>query len=127
MEEAVRIFAIVNCVVIGLSHAVAPRAWARYFAWLCSKGDAGVFAFAGTTLAFGSLIVAFHNVWHGLPLVVTLLGWAQVLKATVYFCFPAFGLKQLGRITEGNSRLLVWPGAALVLFSVLLAWRFWGG
>jgi hypothetical protein len=27
-------------------------------------------------LWFGTIIVAFHNVWSGLAMVVTLLGWA---------------------------------------------------
>ncbi len=36
----------------------------------------------------GTLIVAFHNVWSGFPMAVTLLGWSMVLKATVTFVSP---------------------------------------
>jgi hypothetical protein len=125
MERAVHVFVLVNLLVIGLSHVLAPVAWARFFGWLRGKGEAGVFIVAGMSLSFGSIIVAFHNVWHGLPLVVTLLGWAQVLKGAIYYCFPAFGLKQLARVREDNARILVAPGAVFFGLALLLAWGLW--
>ena len=67
MERAIQIFAVVNLVVIGLSHVAQPRAWAEFFVALREKGDRGVFVVGFMSLAFGSLIVAFHNVWSGLP------------------------------------------------------------
>lgn len=127
MERAIHVFVLVNTLVIGLSHVLAPLAWARFFGWLRSKGEAGVFVLAGLSLTFGSIIVAFHSVWHGWPLLVTLLGWAQVLKGAIYYCFPAFGLKQLARVREDNARILVVPGGGFVVFSLLLAWGLWGG
>jgi len=127
MERAIQVFVLVNVLVIGFSHITAPMAWARFFGWLRSKGEAGVFVVAGMSLTFGSIIVAFHDVWSGLPLVVTLLGWAQVLKGAIYYCFPSFGLKQLGRVREDNARILVAPGAVFVVLGLLLAWGLWGG
>ncbi len=126
MDKAVQVFVVINFLVIGLSHILAPRAWVAFFAWLRSKGEAGVFVVAFLCLWFGSLIVAFHPVWSGWPLMVTLLGWAQVLKGVIYFCFPAFGLKMIGRVTEENQRLFVYGGVASVGLATLLAWRLWG-
>ena len=34
MERAIEIYAIINLAVIGLSHAIAPRAWVQFFAVL---------------------------------------------------------------------------------------------
>lgn len=59
------------------------------------RGDPGVFAVAVLNLIFGSIVVAFHNVWTGIPLVLTALGWANVVKALVYFVFPAVGLRSV--------------------------------
>jgi hypothetical protein len=61
MERAVQIYAIVNFVVIGVSHVLRPRAWADFFVILRERGEAGVFAVALLNLVFGSIIVAFHT------------------------------------------------------------------
>jgi len=63
--------------VIGLSHVAQPRAWVEFFVWLRGKGHAGVFVNGFLSLGFGSFIVAFHNVWNGLPVILTLLGWGK--------------------------------------------------
>lgn len=125
MESAIQIFAIVNFVVIGLSHALRPKVWADFFAILVKQGEAGVFAAAFLSLSFGSLIVAFHNVWTGIPLVLTLLGWAQVAKALIYFAFPAFGLRKMQIPTGERAHLFVAPGLAFLGLAALLGYHLW--
>ena len=80
MQNAVELFAIVNFLIIGISHILAPRAWASFFDLLRQKGEPGVFVVAFLSLNFGSIIVAFHNVWSGVAMVLAIPGWAQVLK-----------------------------------------------
>jgi len=46
--------------------------------WLRGIGRCGVFIEGLFTLNCGALVVAFHNVWTGLPVVVTLIGWGMV-------------------------------------------------
>lgn len=123
MERAVEIYAIVNLLIIGLSHAVAPRAWLHFFSVLRQSGEAGVFATAFLNLVFGSIIVAFHNVWTGIPLVLTLLGWANVIKALLYFAFPAWGLRKIGIPTEARAKIFVAPGLAFIAVAGLLAYH----
>ncbi|MFN2563748.1 MAG: hypothetical protein ABR499_01885 [Gemmatimonadaceae bacterium] len=65
-ERAIELYAAVNFLVIGLSHLLQPRAWVDFFVWLRTKGHTGVFLNGMLSLAFGSIIVAFHNVWAGL-------------------------------------------------------------
>jgi hypothetical protein len=123
MEQAIQIFAIINLAVVGLSHIVQPRAWAEFFVGLREKGHAGVFVVGFMSLYFGSLIVAFHNVWYGLPIVLTILGWAQVLKGFLYFTFPAYGLKKLGFVSMERSRMFIAPGIALLIMAGLLGFH----
>lgn len=125
MERAVQIFALINFLVIGLSHVLRPRAWADFFAWLSGRGEAGVFANAFLSLGFGSIIVAFHNVWSGIPLVLTLIGWAQVAKALIYFTFPAFGLRKMRIPSRKEPRLFVYPGIGFLLLAALLGYHLW--
>jgi len=114
MERAVLVFATVQLLVIGLSHVLQPRAWAEFFILLREKGTAGVFATAFLSLSFGSIILAFHRVWHGIPLVLTLLGIAQVVKAALYFYFPRYGLKSLQRVSL--ERAWEFQAASIVAF-----------
>lgn len=125
MERATEIFAVVQLGTVRLSHILAPRAWVAFFTWLREKGEAGVLAVAFLSLGFGSLIVAFHPVWTGLPLVLTLLGWAQVLKALVYFLFPRVGLKGMARVSPERTRAFVVAGLLLLLLAGLLAFHLW--
>ena len=120
LATAVQIFAIIHFTVIGLSHVVAHRAWAEYFILLRDKGNAGVFVVAFMSLGFGSIVAAFHWVWSGVPLVLTLFGWAQVLKGLLYFSFPAFGLRKLEMVSLERSRMFAVPGVALLVVAGLL-------
>src|SRR5215213_11691199 len=110
MEHAVQIYAIVNLTVIGISHVVRPRVWVDFFVVLRERGEAGVFAVAILNLVFGSIIVAFHNVWSGIPVVLTLLGWANVVKALMYFVFPAVGLRRFKFLSHERGNLIVVGG-----------------
>ena len=126
METAIQVFAAVNLAVIGISHVVRPRAWVTFFEWLRGEGEAGVFATAFLSLGFGSIIVAFHNVWSGIPMVLTLLGWAQVLKALIYFTWPSYGLKKLQRVTKERAQLFIPPGIAFLAVAALLLYSLAG-
>ncbi len=123
LERAVEVFVLINFAVIGISHVVAPRAWGEYFQRLHAKGESGVFDYAFICLSFGSIVAALHPVWRGLPLVVTLFGWAQVTKGALYFVFPGFGLKQLKRVGPETSHLFRWPCAVFIMLAALLGWH----
>ena len=121
MERAIEIFAAVQCSILALSHIFQPHVWVDFFVWLRSKGHAGVFANGMLSLWFGGLIVAFHNVWEGLPIVLTLLGWSQVIKAFVAFVLPNLSMKGLTRVSHERASEFVYAG----LFLLGLAGIFW--
>jgi hypothetical protein len=79
------------------------------------------------TLLFGSLIVSFHNVWSGIPLLLTLYGWALVLKAAVYLVAPKLGLTALNRITPERVRIFIVPGIFMLVLAALIAFHLAGG
>lgn len=121
MEQAIQVFAIVQFAVIGISHIVQPHVWVDFFVRLRERGKAGVVAVGFLSLIFGSIVVAFHNVWTGIPIVLTLIGWAQVLKAMIYFTFPAFGLRKLQIPSHERAYLFIIPGVIFVVLAILLA------
>ena len=122
IERMVELFAIIHLGTMGLSHILAPKAWARYFMWLASKEEAGVFVVGFMSLGFGSIIAAFHQVWSGIPLILTLLGWAQVLKALIYFCFPRYGLHKLRWVSVERARMFIYAGAVLLALAGVLTY-----
>ena len=122
MEASVEMLAAVGFIVIGLSHMAQPRAWVEFFIAVRGQGRTGSFINAFIHFPLGAIIVAFHNVWSGLPLVLTLVGWGLVLKSLLYFTLPDFGLKHgLGTVTVERARGFVVAGVFAVGLGALCA------
>ena len=123
METSVEKLTALFFFVTGLSHIFQPRIWVRFFIMLREKGEVGSFLNALVHFPLGAFIVAFHNVWHGIPaIVVTVIGWGLVIKSTIYFVFPRQGIRMLGTISMERS----WQFVAAGVFSMALAvWIFW--
>jgi hypothetical protein len=114
MQRAAQVFAAANFIVIGLSHIVQPRAWVEFFVMLRAKGRAGVFANGMLSLMVGSIIVAFHNVWTGLPIVLTVVGWGQLLKAVINLTMPGIGARSLARVSDERANEFILAGIVLL-------------
>ena len=120
MEKPTELLAAICFLVIALSNIAQPQAWLDFFIWLRGKGRAGVFAVAFLSLPFGAFIVAFHNVWTGLPVVLTLIGWAQVSKGALYLIAPQVGLRTLARLTPERAWMIVAGGFVFLCLSAVL-------
>lgn len=118
--RGIELLAALHCGAVGVSHVLQHQAWAQLFAVLRGRGRGGVLIIGAFSLAFGSLIVSFHPVWRGIPALLTVFGWIQVVKGAVYLCFPSVGLQRLDLISPERSRGFVWPGVFLITLSVLL-------
>lgn len=71
---------------------------------------------------FGAFVVAFHNVWHGPEVVLTLIGWAQVLKGIGRFVAPQIGLQVMKRVTPERAWHFQVGGVFALLVSGFLWW-----
>ena len=74
MEVGIERLAALAFIVTGLSHIAAPRAWTRFFIIMRDQGEAAGLLNAYVHMPLGLLIVAFHPVWSGPGLLVTLVG-----------------------------------------------------
>ena len=79
------------------------------------------------SLGFGSVVVAFHNVWSGLPLVLTIVGCLYLVKACLCFLLPETQMRTLGRVSHARAWELRLPGVAFVGLGALLAYSLWLG
>jgi hypothetical protein len=121
MARSIEVFALLSLVVVALSHIFRPTAWAAYFDLLRRQGAAGVMVNGMMALSFGAIIVSFHNVWSGPAIVVTLLGWAQVLKGALHLCIPGIGERSLGLVRTDANRKFVAAGIVMLLLSLVVA------
>jgi hypothetical protein len=117
VERAVEGFVALCLFGVGLSHAVQPLAWVEFFVWLRGQGRCAVFLEGLLSLNCGALVVAFHNVWTGLPVVVTVLGWGMVLKGLVRLAAPGLGLRVYERIAPERA----WHFRAAGIFALALS------
>lgn len=122
MEQATQLFAAITFLVIGISHIAQPKGWVAFFQALGARGIPGVFLEGFLVLSFGAIIVAFHNVWHGPALVLTLIGWSQVLKGLGRFVVPQFGLRLMQRLTPERAWYFQVAGVVALLLSGFLFW-----
>ena len=117
MEIAVEKLVALFFLVTGLSHIFAPRAWIRFFIMLREKGEVGSLLNGLVHFPLGAFIVAFHNVWHGIPMMVTIIGWGLVIKSTIYFVYPRHGVRMLGTVSLERPWHFVVAGAFSVAVS----------
>lgn len=122
MEQATQVFAAVAFLVIGLSHLAQSKAWVTFYQALAARGTVGAFLEGFVVLNFGTIIVAFHNVWHGPATVLTVIGWAHVLKGAGRFLAPQIGLRVIQRITQERAWQFKAGGVMALLLSGFLWW-----
>lgn len=121
MAESIAIFAAINFTVIGLSHIFQMQEWRDFFRQLHTMGRAGAFANGLITLLMGSLIVSFHNIWTGVPVILTLIGWGYIAKATVIFLNPEWGLRSMGSVDESPPIKFRVAGLGLLAVALTIA------
>ncbi len=127
MERSVEVLAIILFGVWGFSHILQHKTWAESFILLRGKGEAGAFVDGFLNLPFGGLIVAFHNTWSGIPVLLTLVGWGLVIKGLIRFCAPKLGLRIIARVSVERSWEFQVAGAGLVVLAGLLGYGIYAG
>ena len=100
----------------------------RHFVWqseffqkLHSMGHAGAFANGMITLLMGSWIVSFHNIWTGVPVILTLIGWGYILKSAAIFVYPQWNLRSMGNVEHSPKLKFRIAGMALLGVGVTIA------
>ena len=127
MERSVEVFAIILFGVLGLSHILQPKAWADFFILLRGKGEAGAFVDGLVNLPLAAVIIGFHNIWSGIPVVLTLVGWGLLIKSLIRFCAPKLGLRVMARVSVERAWEFQVAGAGLLALGGLLGYGIYAG
>jgi hypothetical protein len=127
MERSVEVLAMILFGILGLSHILQPKAWAEFFILVRGKGDAGAFVDGFLNLPLGGVIVAFHNTWSGISLVLTAVGWGLLIKGLIRFCAPKQALRIMTRVSRERSWEFQVAGAGLVALAGLIGYGVYAG
>ena len=79
------------------------------------------------SLWFGAIVVAFHNVWSGIPAVLTVLGWLYLIKSILRFCLPTQALRMMARVSVERAWEFQVAGVVLLLLAGLLGYGVYVG
>ena len=113
-QRVVEWFALVTCLVMGLSHLLQPRVWVEAYAVLHQLGRPGALINGGLSLVPGALFVAAHPAFSGPGIVLTVFGWLLVLKGAICLLAPSLALKSIGKAATGTGRDFVIGGLFLL-------------
>ena len=103
MEAGIERLTALALIITGLSHIFAPRAWARFFIGIRAQGEVGGFLNGYVHMPLGLLILAFHPVWQGPQLLVTLIGCGLTLKGLLHFLWPRLSQRTLAHVSEERA------------------------
>ena len=127
MERAAEWFALITCIIVGLSHLLCPKGWTETFAMLHRLGTPGAFANGGLSLVPGEAFVATHNTWAGPATVLTMLGWMLVVKGALCFLVPAVALRGMRKAGAGKGREFMAGGVMLLVVAGIVGYVLWIG
>ncbi len=125
MERAAERFALLTCLVLGLSHVLYCRTWAEMFVALHRHGKLGAFANGGLSLVPGAALVATHPAWTGPAMMLTAFGWLLMLKGAIRFLTPGIALRGMEKAGTGDAREFVAGGLMLLTVAAILGYVLW--
>jgi len=109
-----RLFAALY-IAVGVGMLVRPAHYKKMIADF-SESPALLYLGGAMALAAGVLIVTFHNDWTpGWTIILTLLGWAALVKGFLILALPDLIIHTMGGIYQRQAFLSVVGGFALVL------------
>lgn len=120
MEQGVERLTALLLLLTCLSHIAAPKAWKDLFDRIAAMGEPAGLIYGAVHLPLGLVIVAFHNLWTWPQAVVTLIGWALVLKGSLHWLVPALAQRSVALAADPSRYRL--GGIIMLPLALWIAW-----
>jgi uncharacterized protein YjeT (DUF2065 family) len=113
-------YTALTMLIVGLSHVIQPGMWCHLFVQMGRARIAAV-AIGMFTLPTGLVLLLTHNDWALRPtLIVTILGWGQAIKGSLYLLAPHFAQERCLAM-EGAERQMRLAGLILLALGIPVA------
>jgi len=100
------------------AHDVAD--WLAWITHLQAQGHTTSLVMGSVNLLLGSFIVAFHRVWQGIALIVTVFGVLFLFRSVALLFFPGFLPKMLKKLAPRSGGLVRVSGLIIVIVAAAL-------
>ncbi len=112
-------------VLIGIAFIARPKHYYKVFRKLL-KNSSMKFVLSMMAFAVGFSMIAYHNIWEWhWRVIITIIGWAALLKAILYMLFPG-RMKDLGYYVVRSRNSMLSYGAICVLLGLILCYLGFG-
>lgn len=86
------------------------------------KSEALMFIMSGFGLLIGLFLVTTHNVWvNGWQVLITLVGWATLIKTLFFMLWPMAALKLAGYFKDQSAFIAI-SLVVMLIFGMMLAY-----
>lgn len=120
LTRGVEVFMSINFIAIGAAYLLRPDVAMDTLARLESGAKAGRFTVALLAIGMGSFIVAFHNIWSGIPTILTVYGWIALAKGVVFLLAPELLERRFAWALEAGPGLWRLGGGVLGAVGVVV-------
>ena len=125
MENALMVAKIAGPIylILGLSVLMYQQVWQKVVTqW--QKDHFGLFAMMLMSMVLGLLVINLYNVWEwNVWLLITLTGWAMLVKGAAYFLLPGSVLKSIMNWAIKNKGLIVVDGLFALAIGICLSYQ----
>lgn len=119
MEQAVQFMMGTSLTILGLSFFLCTKDWMSWFRDVEHAGKEVALPLGALNLMLGSLILGFHQIWEGWPLLVSVIGVLMMAKGTFYLLFPGWLPGRLKTLTQSVMRpYLMFYGVAILVIGI---------
>lgn len=123
MSEIIAQTYSVGFLITGISHALHPGMWSKFF-FEIRKSETAPFTIGVLTMPVGLLIVFGHNIWRAdITALITLFGWLMTIKSVVYLVFQASFRKVTPDSLTTGTKGFRWICLAMTVIGMALVFQ----
>lgn len=127
MEQAIELMVAISLFIVGLSYIFNPKDWMEWLKKIQKDGKASSLKIGSLNLLLGTFITAFHWVWEGVSIIVTLIGVIGIFKGIIYLMFPGWLPHKLSFFVKQESEMMTLIGLITVVIAIFIFYSWCGG
>ena len=120
MEYSIELMTAICFAVLGLSMLFLTADWLAWIKHLQAQGRNTSLVLGSVNLLLGSFIVAFHWVWEGIALIVTVFGILFLFRSIVLLFCPGFLPMMLEKLMPRFNGLVKASGLIIAAIAAAL-------